>query len=49
MIFDTLEFVYKMKVTNLGSFNMLENVIGTQEGLKACHDYGKAIGEQLAG
>jgi flavodoxin len=49
MIFDTLEFVYKMKVTSLGSFNMLENVIGTQEGLKSCHDYGKAIGEQLAG
>ena len=49
MIFDTMEFVYKMKVTNLGSFNMLERVVGTQEGLKACQDYGKAIGEQLAG
>ncbi|MCK9364777.1 MAG: flavodoxin domain-containing protein [Syntrophales bacterium] len=49
MIFDTMEFVYKMKVTNLGSFNMLEHIVGTQEGLKSCHDYGKAIGEQLAG
>lgn len=48
MIFDTMEFVYKMKVTELGSFNMLENIVGTQEGLKSCHDYGKAIGEKLA-
>ncbi len=49
MIFDTMEFVYRMNVTELGSFNMLENVVGTQEGLKSCHDYGKAIGEKLAG
>jgi len=49
MIFDTMEFVYRMKVTELGSFNMLENVVGTQEGLKSCHDYGKTIGEKLAG
>ena len=48
MIFDTMEFVYRMNVTELGSFNMLENVVGTQEGLKSCHDYGKAIGEKLA-
>jgi hypothetical protein len=47
IIFDTMEFVFKMKVTELGSFNMLENVIGTSKGLKSCHDYGKAIGEEL--
>jgi len=49
MIFDTMEFVYRMNVTELGSFNMLENIVGTQEGLKSCHDYGKTIGEKLAG
>ncbi len=49
IIFDTMEFVFKMKVTELGSFNMLEDVVGTRKGIKSCHDYGKAIGEKLAG
>ena len=47
MIFDTMEFVYKMKVVNLGSFNLLEHLVDTREGLKSCQDYGKAIGEML--
>ena len=47
MIFDTMEFVYKMKVVDLGSFNLLEHLIDTRDGLKSCHDYGKAIGEKL--
>ncbi len=47
MIFDTLEFVYKMKVVDLGSFNLLEHLVDTREGMKACHDYGKAVGEKL--
>jgi flavodoxin len=47
MIFDTMEFVYKMNVVDLGSFNLLEHLIDTRDGLKSCHDYGKAIGEKL--
>jgi flavodoxin len=47
MIFDTMEFVYKMKMLDLGSFNLLEHLVETPEGLKACHDYGKAIGDRL--
>ena len=47
MIFDTMEFVYKMKMVNLGSFNLLEHLVDTREGLKSCQDYGKAIGEML--
>ncbi len=47
MIFDTMEFVYKMNVVDLGSLNLLEHVLETREGLKACQDYGKAIGEKL--
>jgi flavorubredoxin len=47
MIFDTMEFVYKMDMLALGSFNLLEASVETGEGLKACHDYGKAIGEKL--
>ncbi|MGA2108736.1 MAG: flavodoxin family protein [Syntrophorhabdales bacterium] len=47
MIFDTMEFVYKMKVVSLGPFNLLEHVVGTTEGLRSCQDYGKAVGEML--
>jgi len=48
IIFDTLEHVFKMKVTNLGSFNVLEAVVDTPEYLKACHDYGKDIGNLVS-
>lgn len=47
MIFDTLEYVFKMKVINLGSLNVKEAVVDTPEYLKACHDYGKAIGNSI--
>ena len=47
MIFDTMEFVYKMDMVDLGSFNLLEHLVETKEGLKACQDYGKAVGEKL--
>jgi len=47
IIFDTLEHVFKMKVTELGSFNVKEAVVDTPEYLKACHDYGKAIGSSV--
>ena len=48
LVFDTMEFVFKMAMTDLGSFNLLEHVIGTMEGMKACQDYGKAIGEKVS-
>lgn len=47
LIFDTLENVFKMDMTDLGSFNLLEHLVGTAEGLRACQAYGKAIGEKL--
>ncbi|MCP4414860.1 MAG: hypothetical protein GY808_20060 [Gammaproteobacteria bacterium] len=46
-IFETMEHVFKMKMTQLGSFNLLEHLVETAEGMKACQDYGKAIGIQL--
>ena len=46
-IFDTMEFVFKMNMTNLRSFLLKEEVIDTMEGRRACQDYGKAIGEML--
>ena len=47
MIFDTMEYVYKMNVVDLGSFNLLEHLIEARDGMKACHDYGKAISQKL--
>jgi flavodoxin len=47
IIFDTMEHVFKMKMTNLGSFNLKEALVEDAEGLRACQDYGKSICEQL--
>ncbi|MDY6968244.1 MAG: flavodoxin domain-containing protein [Spirochaetota bacterium] len=49
IIFDTMEHVFKMNMTNLGSFNLKEDLIGKEEGLRACQDYGKAISEKIGG
>ena len=49
MIFDTMENVYKMDMVDLGALNLKEHVVNTEEGLRACQDYGRAIGKQLAG
>jgi flavorubredoxin len=46
LIYDTMEYVFKMKMTSLGSFNMKEDVITTGEGIRACQDYGKAVVEE---
>jgi flavorubredoxin len=48
MIFDTMEHVFKMKMTNLGSFNLIEARVSTEEGRKACQDYGRVLAEQAA-
>ncbi|OGP64782.1 MAG: nitric oxide synthase [Deltaproteobacteria bacterium RBG_16_42_7] len=47
LIFDTMEFVFKMDMVNLGPFLLKEDIIGTEEGLRACQQYGKALGEKL--
>jgi flavorubredoxin len=47
MIFDTMEYVYKMNVVDLGSLNLLEHLVEARDGMKACHDYGKAFSQKL--
>ncbi len=47
IIFDTMEFVYKMKMTDLGALGLREQMVATDEGMKACQDYGKAVGKHL--
>lgn len=48
MIYDTMMHVFKMDVTDLGPLNLTELVVQTDEGMKACQDYGKAIGEKIS-
>jgi NAD(P)H dehydrogenase (quinone) len=48
LIFDTMVHVFKMKMTNLGSFNLKEALVDGAAGIRACQDYGKSICEQLA-
>lgn len=47
VIFDTMEFVFSMKMTTLGPFDLREKMVGTDEGSKACQDYGRALGDML--
>ena len=47
LIFDTMQYVFKMEMFELGSFNLKEAVIETREGMRACQDYGRVFGEKL--
>ncbi|MGD8513344.1 MAG: flavodoxin domain-containing protein [Deltaproteobacteria bacterium] len=47
LIFDTMEYVFKMDMVDLGSFNLKEDILATGEGMRACQDYGKAIAQKV--
>ncbi len=47
MIFETMQYVFKMEMFELGSLNMKEAVVESNEGMRACQDYGRAFGERL--
>jgi flavorubredoxin len=47
LVFDTMEHVFKMNMTELGSFNLKEHLVDGTDGLRACQDYGKGICEKL--
>lgn len=47
MVFDTMRYVYRMRPFYLGPFNLLEARVDTQDGMRACHDYGRTFGEKL--
>jgi flavorubredoxin len=49
MIFDTMEYVFKMDMVDLGALNLKEQAIDSQEGIKACQDYGKTLASKLGG
>jgi len=47
MIFETMQHVFKMDVTDLGALNLTESIMGTDEGLKACQQYAKGVCEKF--
>jgi len=49
MVFETMQHVFKMDVTDLGPLNLTEAIMETDEGLKACQQYAKALCEKFAG
>ena len=48
MIYDTMLYVFKMDMVDLGALNMKEQALKTDEGTRACQDYGKAVGQKFA-
>ncbi len=48
IIFDTMQYVYKMEPFELGSFNLKEAVVDTPEGMRSCQDYGRVFGEKVS-
>ena len=48
MIYDTMQHVFKMEMINLGPLNLKEQIIDSRDGMRACQDYGKAIGQMLS-
>ena len=47
LVFDTMEHVFKMDMVDLGGFALKETIVGQTDGLRACQDYGKAVGNKL--
>ncbi len=43
MIFDTMQYVFKMDMVDIGPLSLTESVMKTDEGLKACHQYAGAL------
>jgi len=47
MIYDTMQHVFKMDVTELGPLNLTQEMMGTDEGMKACQQYAKSLAEKF--
>lgn len=46
-ILETMQYTFKMRPFELGSFNLKEHLIETTEGIRACQSYGKVFAEKL--
>jgi len=47
MLFDTMNYVFKMDMVDMGALSLKDGILATDEGLKACQEYGKAIGQKF--
>jgi hypothetical protein len=41
-----MQYVFKMDMTQLGSFNLKESLVESTDGMRACQDYGKALSDK---
>jgi flavorubredoxin len=48
MIYDTMLHVFKMDMVDLGALDLKEHALQSDEGTRACQEYGKAIGKKFA-
>ena len=47
MVFETMQHVFKMDVIDLGPLNLTEALMETDEGMRACQQYAKALCAKL--
>jgi len=47
ILYDTMQYVFKMEPFELGPFRLKEALIDTPEGMRACQDYGRVFTEKL--
>ncbi|MBN1626481.1 MAG: flavodoxin domain-containing protein [Deltaproteobacteria bacterium] len=47
MIYDTMLYVFKMDMVDLGPLSLKEAAIESKEGLRSCQEYGKAVGKKF--
>ena len=48
-LFETMEKDLDMKMTDLGPFNLADDLFDHPDAMGTCHDYGRAVGEVIAG
>jgi len=46
LLHETMEHVFRMRMEGMGPMKMEERVVVTDEGLRACQQYGRAMGER---
>ena len=46
LLHETMEHVFRMRMEDMGPFKLEERVVSTDEGLRACQQYGRAMGER---
>lgn len=48
ILFATMEHVLKMNMVGMGPLSMMERAVGTDEGMRACQQFGRAVGERAS-